>query len=349
MQIHVCVTALASLVCMAFSDATQTKPGPSDPEVWKSQRVHARQGWQALQKSVQSTGLRGSYRYHRSSTVDGKARPELAFDFEFGTTSNEMYIKKIQADGVKIRGINTNYAFDIARESPESSFVLGDLRRGPLRVRMQDQLSGLWQPLVNAGFQVAGTTMSDLVSSDRFTLVSFKMDDAGRTATLAFQCSSPRESDPKEAWRRDRVSLSGGTITFATDKQWAIASFDCTDPAARYEGKINYRSIAGGLIPVSFESRITGNNQVGVETYEMKEVERLASDVHLPVRLGDYGLAEPVAKLTPAGRTFRQMLVMNLALVSILAVAYYLRRRSRGSQPEADRAVPQAGSNPSYT
>jgi len=326
----------SSLGLLLVLAAMQTATQGADPVTeWRAVRESAIKGWSVLRETAVRGGLRGRYQYRRAATLNGKAQKPLVFDFEFGTNRKGMFVERSSPDGNKVRASNPDYAFDAIRSTSKSTPESGDLRRGELGTKMLVQMSSLWQPLLYGGFKFAATDVVDLVNSDGFSLLSFEKDDGRRTAAISFNY---RPSQSKTA---PPVTVDGGIVEFAVDKSWAIARFDCAVSWGRYEGKLRYRPFEGSFIPEFLESRMSSskNDRVVLETYELKEVKKLSSDADLPVRLADYGLIEPHAKLAPANKANRgwMMVALNVTfLLLLLSVVFLARCRRNATGKHAD-------------
>jgi hypothetical protein len=224
--------------------------------------------------------------------------------------------------------VNRDYAFDVARDSEESSFRLGEHGNGDTRKEMAALSGAIWKPFVYAGFRVAFTRMQDLVAMDGFVVDSFQEDKDRTTATMAFRYAPPNGAAKK-------TILTGGTITLETENHWAIQSYDCKSVLTAEgktfdetrQGRIRYRPFEGSVIPAFFDSRITRGALIKDEMYELEDVQKLANDAVLPVLLEDYGLAGP--KGEPPRVWSGRLVILSIAAVVFLISSYIVVRWMR--------------------
>jgi hypothetical protein len=279
-------------------------------------------GWEAL-RATASGGLRGQYEYRRQAAVDGKESPALTLAMEFGASPQGMFVKKTVQGESKVSAFNAEYGIDVAQRSAGSAFQLGDLRRGEAIEEMREKVRSIWTPFVHAGYSIFGKALPDLVNRPGFTLVSLERDVEHATATMKFEYAHGDDEN-------EYAALNSGTVTFATDKDWAISRYQCEAGFGQTAGTIEYQPFEGSFLPktATLEYTSTSRKEHVRNSYTLQEVEKLPAGAPLPVHLADYGLPEPEVTLTPAPRTGWWLVALNAALVVIIvAVRYAIRRR----------------------
>lgn len=295
-------------------------PAYSKEEVTTQATMPSRalQGWEKLQGGL--TGVGGKFR-HISSISDGSTTTtQIDQILEFGTTRDGVFLKDDTNGLIGIAAANSQYAFQANRPIKDKEFELDLYRTNKQAIGVRKRVCDYFEPFLFAGFEISGKTMPAFAASQEFSLVSLEEDTDRKTATATFKYGSPKSSPD--------TAVTGGTVTFATDKYWAIESFNCTTVWGRMEGTVKYREFNGMPIPAVYETRSypTSDSKVGNTRYELLEIAELQRGKE-PIYLENYGLMAPPPKIGVQQSGSR--IWFWVCSVIVLGIAAYIALRRR--------------------
>jgi len=274
--------------------------------------------------------LKGRYRYEKTVKIPGDPPQSSEYSVEFGSNAEGTYLWRLdEGKGTKVSAFNPDYVFGASQAAEAKTYVLEEIRRGSTVTNLRYQIRDNWEKFVWASVEVAGVSMPRLVSSERFTLLSFEED--GDIATMSFKFARLPNTVLDGGKGKVDTALEAGTLKFSKTMHWAITGFDYKTFWGRVEGSIRYQPFEGTVVPEFYERRMYGDADKSEtrESHELVELQTVAADAPMPIRLEDYGLSSSTANLMVSGDRNLWIVVLNIVLLAGLLCAYAARRKRR--------------------